>query len=183
MTWKGILTLAKEGDFISCATCRLVRVCNAVTRRTQVDVGKETDPMRIALMELAAREGPSSRTHIVSSTIHCSPAKPCARAQSPLSCCECALIICLSSVPTHARSDSRVCVSAMPWCLLAVACVLTSFEIRVQTSECSDYAHSPTPTTGKIPFIIRRTLPNGTSEDWAVNELVVEHHALTDRYK
>uniref|UniRef100_A0A6T8PCF3 Uncharacterized protein n=1 Tax=Hemiselmis andersenii TaxID=464988 RepID=A0A6T8PCF3_HEMAN len=35
----------------------------------------------------------------------------------------------------------------------------------------------------KIPFIIRRTLPNGTSEDWAVNELVVEHHALTDRYK
>jgi hypothetical protein len=35
----------------------------------------------------------------------------------------------------------------------------------------------------KIPFIIRRTLPNGTSEDWAVNELIVEHHALTDRYK
>mmetsp|Transcript_32343 Transcript_32343/g.63208 ORF Transcript_32343/g.63208 Transcript_32343/m.63208 type:complete len:142 (-) Transcript_32343:11-436(-) len=35
----------------------------------------------------------------------------------------------------------------------------------------------------KIPFIIRRTLPNGTSEDWAVNELIIEHHALSDRYK
>mmetsp|Transcript_9982 Transcript_9982/g.24652 ORF Transcript_9982/g.24652 Transcript_9982/m.24652 type:complete len:140 (+) Transcript_9982:43-462(+) len=36
---------------------------------------------------------------------------------------------------------------------------------------------------GKVPFIIRRTLPNGTSEDWAVSELVIEFQSLTDRYK
>ena len=35
---------------------------------------------------------------------------------------------------------------------------------------------------GKVPFIIRRTLPNGTHEDWAVNELVIEHTSLSDRY-
>ena len=31
---------------------------------------------------------------------------------------------------------------------------------------------------GKVPFIIRRRLPNGTFEDWAVNELVIEHVTL-----
>ena len=35
---------------------------------------------------------------------------------------------------------------------------------------------------GKVPFIIRRHLPNGTYEDWAVNELIIEHTSLTDRY-
>eukprot|EP00960_Hanusia_phi_P050462 760244-Hanusia_phi.AAC.3 len=37
--------------------------------------------------------------------------------------------------------------------------------------------------TGKVPFIIRRHLPNGSSEDWAVNELIIEHVSLTDRYQ
>ncbi|EKX43443.1 hypothetical protein GUITHDRAFT_73062 [Guillardia theta CCMP2712] len=36
---------------------------------------------------------------------------------------------------------------------------------------------------GKVPFIIRRHLPNGSSEDWAVNELIIEHVSLTDRYQ
>ena len=35
---------------------------------------------------------------------------------------------------------------------------------------------------GKVPFIIRRRLPNGTFEDWAVNELIVDHVTLQDRY-
>eukprot|EP00292_Cryptomonas_paramecium_P028188 CAMPEP_0113675386 /NCGR_PEP_ID=MMETSP0038_2-20120614/7982_1 /TAXON_ID=2898 /ORGANISM="Cryptomonas paramecium" /LENGTH=61 /DNA_ID=CAMNT_0000592145 /DNA_START=81 /DNA_END=263 /DNA_ORIENTATION=- /assembly_acc=CAM_ASM_000170 len=38
-------------------------------------------------------------------------------------------------------------------------------------------------TAGRIPFIIRRHLPNGTYEDWAVSELRVEQAALTDRYQ
>jgi DNA-directed RNA polymerase I, II, and III subunit RPABC2 len=35
---------------------------------------------------------------------------------------------------------------------------------------------------GKVPFIIRRRLPNGTFEDWAVNELIIDHVTLQDRY-
>lgn len=35
---------------------------------------------------------------------------------------------------------------------------------------------------GKVPFIIRRRLPNGTFEDWAVNELIIDHVQLSDRY-
>jgi hypothetical protein len=34
-----------------------------------------------------------------------------------------------------------------------------------------------------VPFIIRRRLPNGAFEDWAVNELIVEHVTLQDRYQ
>lgn len=35
---------------------------------------------------------------------------------------------------------------------------------------------------GKVPFIIRRRLPNGSFEDWAVSELIIEHVTLQDRY-
>ena len=35
----------------------------------------------------------------------------------------------------------------------------------------------------QVPFIIRRRLPNGTFEDWAVNELLIEHVTLQDRYE
>jgi len=38
-------------------------------------------------------------------------------------------------------------------------------------------------TRTQVPFIIRRRLPNGTFEDWAVNELIIEHVTLQDRYQ
>jgi hypothetical protein len=30
----------------------------------------------------------------------------------------------------------------------------------------------------QVPFIIRRRLPNGSCEDWAVSELIIEHVTL-----
>jgi hypothetical protein len=30
----------------------------------------------------------------------------------------------------------------------------------------------------QVPFIIRRRLPNGSFEDWAVSELIIEHVTL-----